>query len=459
MKAVFLVLASLSLSAAASEVVGEDWPQWRGSNRDAISAETGLLPSWTGEGPPLAWRIDDLGTGYGAPSIAEGRIFGISVRDDEEVVWALSEADGKELWAVPLNPATIEGMRQGREGPGSAPTVDADRVYVLGAGGSLSCLQVGDGKVLWRRSLVEDFGGILPLWRYNESPLVDGDRVICTPGGPEATIVALDKMTGEKIWSCKVPEAAPSEGESGSSGERGGSGGQGGRGGGGRGSGDREQKGPPSGAGYASAIAIDFAGQRQYVQFMATSLVGVAADTGELLWRYDRAANSNRINCSTPVYHDGLVFAASAYGNGGGAVRLKEGNDGKVEAEEAYFTTNMQNHHGGMIVVDDSLYGAHGGNGGGFLSCLDFRSGEVLWRDREGPKGSLAMADGRLYLRGEEGEVVLIEPNRERFVEHGRFEQPDRTASPAWTYPVIANGRMYIRDQELLLCYDIRDAG
>ncbi|MCA9263518.1 MAG: PQQ-binding-like beta-propeller repeat protein [Planctomycetales bacterium] len=215
------------------------------------------------------------------------------------------------------------------------------------------------------------------------------------------------------------------------------------------------RRGPSSSAAYASAIAIEVDGQRQYVQLLATTLVGINAADGQLLWRYDRAANRNRINCTTPVYHDGLVFAASAYGNGGGAVKLTKQPDGTFQAEEVYFTTKMQNHHGGVIVYDGCLYGANGGNEGGMLACLDFATGEDLWRDRKAEKGSLAFADGRLYLRTEEGEVVLIEPSRDRFIERGRFAQPDRTESPAWTHPVIANGKLYIRDQDTLFCYDV----
>jgi hypothetical protein len=226
-------------------------------------------------------------------------------------------------------------------------------------------------------------------------------------------------------------------------------------GGGGRRGGRRRGGFSRSGAAYASAIGIDHEGQRQYVQLTARALVGVAADDGRLLWRYDRAANRVGINCSTPIYHDGLVFAASAYGNGGGAVKLTKQASGEITAEEIYFANAMQNHHGGMIVVDDCLYGAAGGNEGGFLVCLDFKSGEILWRDRDAPKGSLAFADGRLYLRAEDGELLLIEPSRERLIERGRFDQPDRSESPAWTHPVIANGRVYIRDQDLLLCYDV----
>jgi outer membrane protein assembly factor BamB len=391
----------------------------------------------------LAWRINGIGGGYSAPSIAAGRIFGMSNRDDDEVVWALSEVDGKELWVTRLGPACREGNPPGSEGPGCTPTVDGERLYVLGAGGDLACLQVRDGKITWKRSLTEDFGGRRPMWRYNESPLVDGDKVICTPGAQDAMLVALNKLTGETIWKSQLPAGADS-GPGGFGRRPGGSGGRPGGFGG-------------SGAAYASAIAIDFDGQRQYVQFTTRALIGLAASDGKFLWRYDRPANRMGINCSTPLYHDGLVFAASAYGGGGGSVKLSKDGSGDVKAEEVYATRNMQNHHGGMIAFDGCLYGASGGNEGGFLACLDFQTGEVLWRDRKAPKGSLALADGRLYLRTEEGTMLLVEPNREQLVERGRFDQPDRTESPAWTHPVIANGKLYVRDQDLLLCYEVKE--
>jgi outer membrane protein assembly factor BamB len=215
------------------------------------------------------------------------------------------------------------------------------------------------------------------------------------------------------------------------------------------------------GAAYASAIAIDFDGQRQYVQLAARALIGIAASDGKFLWRYDRPANGMGINCSTPIYHDGMIFAASAYGTGGGLVKLSKDGSVGVKAEEVYFTRRMQNHHGGMVVIDSCLYGANGGNEGGNLVCLDFKTGEVNWNGRDlargvAPKGSILFADGRLYYRHETGTMTLIEPNPKEYVERGRFEQPDRTSSPAWSHPVVANGRLYVRDQDLLLCYDIK---
>jgi outer membrane protein assembly factor BamB len=438
------MVALLSAFHCRNAAMGADWPQWQGPDRNAMSKEKGLLQKWPAEGPPLAWRIKGLGGGDSAPSIAGGRLFGLSNRDDREVVWALSEKDGKELWVTPLGAAVQQRMPQSKEGPGCTPTVDGDRLYVLGMGGRLACLSVKDGEIVWQRSLTEDFGGVVPMWSYRESPLVDGDRLICTPGGPDALMVALDKLTGNTIWRSKLPSSDQGGGarEENS----------------GRGPG-RFGFGPSSGAAYASVIAIDFEGQRQYVQLTAKALVGIAASDGKFLWQYKAPANRNAINCSTPLYHDGMVFAASAYGAGGGLIKLTKDESGTIVPKEVYFTKRMQNHHGGMIVVDKTLYGANGGNEGGALICLDFETGDILWNERgkhEADKGAVAFADDRLYYRVEDGTMLLIEPNREKYVERGRFEQPDRSKSPAWAHPVIANGKLYVRDQDLLLCYDIQ---
>ena len=623
----------------------DDWPQWQGPQRNAISTETGLLKQWPKEGPPLAWKTSGLGGGDSAPAIAAGRIYGMANRGEDEVVWALSEKEGKEVWVTRLGPAFKQQVPQSKEGPSCTPTVDGERLYVEGVGGDVACLQVKDGKILWRRSLTTDFGGRLPMWSYRESPLVDGDKVVVTPGSEDAMLVALDKLTGKTIWQSKVPGASggsPTVPPSIGPGERAPGGGAGGPGGGsgapatvtgtkdpamftsehwgmtafsvkipngkylaklyfaetysgitgpgqrvfslnvqghelkdfdvwvkaggpnrayietvpvevtrgefrivftrqvenpaikaieivpqaevaagaatpgktvrinagvsapftdssgqvwqadtgfeggmtnpgfggfggfagGPGGGQRGPGGPGgfgggrgglggSGAAYSSAIAIDFDGQRQFVQMTAKALIGVAASDGKFLWRYDKPANGMGLNCSTPIYLDGMVFAASAYGAGGGLVKLSKDATGGVKAEEVYATRKMQNHHGGMILLDGCLYGANGGNEGGFLICLDFKTGNVLWDGREDaekrtPKGSVALADGRLYYRTEKGAVLLIEPSPKEYIERGRFEQPDRTRLPAWAHPVIANGRLYVRDQDVLFCYDVK---
>jgi outer membrane protein assembly factor BamB len=429
-----LMVAAMIVAGGASSF-GADWPQWQGANRNAMTDERGLLQEWPAGGPPLARKIRGLGGGDGAPAIAKGRILGMGHRDNKEVVWALSELDGHELWATPLGPAVTQDRPQSQEGPSCTPTVDGDRLYVIGMGGNLACLQAADGKIVWQKNFVKDFGGQAPTWSYRESPLIDGEKLICTPGAKDATFVALNKMTAEVIWTSKLPE----------SGAEASAGGRGGR-------------GPRSIAAYASPIAIDALGERQYVQFTRSALVGIAADDGRFLWQYNKAANPNGINCTTPLFYDGKIFGTSAYGAGGGLFKLSK-NNGTISAEEVWFSRRMQNHHGGVVVVDGALYAANGGLGGGALVCLDYKTGDVLWDERgtgRATKGSIALADGRIYYRTEEGPIMLIEPSRKEFLQRGRFDQPERTQAPAWSHPVVANGKLYIRDQDLLLCYDVK---
>lgn len=399
-----------------------DWPQFRGADRNAVSKEPGLLQEWPKGGPPVAWKAAGLGGGFSAPAIANGKVFGMGYLGDDEVVWALNESDGKLLWTARLGDALPQKASQAKEGPGGTPTVDGDKLYVEGMAGDISCVQVADGKVLWQRSMKNDFGAKAPTWSFRESLLVDGDNVLCTPGGPDATLVALDKLTGKTVWRAKVP-------------------------------------GNP-GAAYASPIAIEVQGQRQYVQFTARALIGVSPE-GKLLWKYDKAASKGGINCATPVYGDGLIFASAAYNHGGAAAKLIKNADGTFTAEEVYFTKQMQNHHGGMVLFDGCLYGASGGNEGGSLVCLDFKTGKVLWdgrndSERSLAKGSLALAGGRIYYRTEAGDVLLIEPSAKEYIERGRFKEPNRSRAPAWAHPVIANGKLYLRDQDNLTCFDIK---
>jgi outer membrane protein assembly factor BamB len=279
------------------------------------------------------------------------------------------------------------------------------------------CLQVSDGKLLWQKNLVRDFGGAVPRWGYAESPLVDGNKVVVTPGGRDATLVALDRMSGAVIWKGKVPEG--------------------------------------DGAAYSSAIVAQVVGQKQYIQFLAGGVVGVAAADGRFNWRYNAPANNSGINCSSPIFQEDQVFAASSYNTGGGLAKLTAGPDGGISAAQVYFTRNMRNHHGGMVVVNGHLYGFDESN----LTCLDFKTGAVKWFDRSVGKGSVIFADGHLYARSERGPVALVEANPERYIEKGRFDQPDRSGKTTWPYPVIARGRLYLRDHDNLLCYNIKAAG
>jgi outer membrane protein assembly factor BamB len=405
---VLLLGCSLSIWAGSS-----DWPQWRGLHRDAISTETGLLQAWPKDGPTLTWKATGLGEGYSEVSVADGRIFTMSERPNsdkpkkpiETFVIALEESSGKELWAVRIGPHYGDG------GPRSTPTVDGYRVYALDPHGNLLCLNAADGKEQWSKSLTKDFRGQVGGWHYSESVLIDGDRLICTPGGREATLVALDKKTGETIWKARAPE------------------------------GDRAE--------YSSVVLANVSGQKQYIQFIAGGVVGFKAEDGSFLWEYNHPANGTA-NCSTPIYHDGYVFAASAYDTGGGLARLTRKGD-KTTAKEVYFRSEMQNHHGGMVLVDGYLYG----EGGGQLYCIDFKSGKVMWHEGKPGKGSIAYADGRLYYRSEGGPMTLVEANPKKYVEHGRFDPP-KSRNAAWAHPVIANGKLYLRHADLLLCYDVK---
>lgn len=398
----------LGIIASSIPLWSADWPQWQGIDRTAVSKETGLLKQWPKDGPTLAWKATKIGGGYSTPSIAKGRIYGMSYRGDDDVVWCLEEATGKELWVTRIAAKVKVGYDQGSR---CTPTVDGDRLYCLGVDGDLACLDI-QGKVIWQKSLAKDFGGRRPDWGYSESPLIDGDRVVVAPGG-KAAIVALNKKTGETLWQAQVPGN--------------------------------------DGAQYSSITVGDFQGTRQYIQFMKKGVVAVDAVNGKFLWRYDKPHNGTA-NISTPVYSDGHVFAASGYGTGGGLVKLTKKSDG-FEAEEVYFTKEMKNHHGGMVLLGDYLYGSNEG----LLTCLEFKTGVVKWAERKAGKGSIAYADGHLYYRNEGGPIILVEANPEKYVEKGRFNQPERSKQSAWPHPVIANGKLYIRDQDVLLCYDVKE--
>jgi outer membrane protein assembly factor BamB len=404
----FVSLSLVFLFVQASPA--DDWPQWRGPRRDGISRETGLAPSWPDGGPPRLWSRTGLGEGFSTPSVVGNRLLTMGNRGDQELVIALDvAAAGKELWAAVVGPVRHRGA--GYAGPRSTPTVDGDRVYALGLNGDLVCLDLATGRLLWKKDLVADFGGIAPTWGYSESVLIDGDRLLCTPGSETSAIVALNKITGDTIW--KSPLGAE--------------------------------------AAYASIVVAEVADVRQYVQFLSAGVLGVAAADGKPLWQFNSPANETA-NISTPVVAGSLVFAASGYGTGGGAVRLEPRGD-TFSADERFFTSDMKNHHGGMIVVDGYLYGS---SDPGILTCIELATGETKWQERKPKKGSLVYVDGRLITRSEQGKVCLVEVSPQGAQIVGEFEEPDRSEKPAWPHPVVANGRLYLRDQDALRCYDVR---
>ena len=409
-------LCGLAAVVAFTALVGTspaaDWPQWQGADRTNISKETGLLKSWPKEGPPLLWTARDIGGGYCTPSVTLGKVFGMGFRDNDEVVWALDETTGKEVWSTRIAEKS-EGFGYS-EGSRGTPTIDGDRLYTLGVNGDLVCLDVAGGSPVWHKNLKKDFGGGRPGWGYCESPLIDGDKIICTPGGKK-TIVALNKKTGDVIWESGIHQGK-----------------------------ENDQ------AHYSSVVVAEIGGLRQYVQFLKGGVVGVDAADGKFLWRYNAPANGTA-NCSTPIVRGGFVFAASSYGTGGGLAEIVL-TDGKWEAKKVYFDKSMQNHHGGIVLVDGHLFG----EGSGRLRCLDFRTGEVAWESPKPGKGSITFADGMLYYRNESGPMVLVEASTKQYTEKGRFTPPDRSKKNTWPHPVIANGKLYLRDQDVLHCYDVK---
>lgn len=384
-----------------------EWPQWRGPNRDGLSSETGLLNSWPSGGPKVLWTASNLGSGYGSVAVAGDRIYLQGGRNRESVVWCLDANGGKPVWHAPLG----EALDQDRgPGPRATPTVDGDRVYALSENGTLAAIRAKDAHLAWHKNILRDFGGRNPNWLLSESPLVDGNKLIVSPGGSGTGIVAVDKMTGKDIWSSK------------------------------------ELSDP---AGYSSVIAADVDGIRTYMGLTARAAVGVRASDGKLMWRYERVANRTA-NCTTPIYSQNKVFYSSAYGTGCALLSLK-GSDGMVHADEVYFNREMMNHHGGVVLVNGYLYGFSNA----ILTCMDFNTGNVAWKDRSVGKGSLTYADGKLFLLGEGSVAGLAKASPESYQELGRFSIPD-SGLPSWAHPVVSNGKLYIRNQGTLTCYDVR---
>ena len=378
-----------------------DWPQWRGPNRDGVSPETGLLDSWPKGGPPLLWKIHGLGEGYAAAAVSGGRLYIQGQQGDEEFVLAFDSNTGKQLWRS----QTGRQFRESRGyGPRGTPSVDGDRLYALAADGMLVCLETATGKRIWGFNIVDRFHGQVLHWGISESPLVDGDRVIVTPGAAGAAVVALDKMNGKVLWTSQSDQA-----------------------------------------GYSSPVAFDVAGSRKVVVFTGEAAIGLDFNSGRLLWRYERVANRTA-DIATPIVHDGQIFLSSDYGTGCALLKVSAAG-----ASEVYFNRDMRNHYSTSVLVGDYLYGFSSS----ILTAMKFQTGEVAWRDRSVGKGSLIYADRHLYCLGEEGVVGLVEATPAGYREKSRFEIP-KGGFPTWSPPVIADGKLYLREQDNLYCYNIK---
>jgi outer membrane protein assembly factor BamB len=405
----FPIILSLVLVQGAAGSAGNvaDWPQWHGPERTGLSKETGLLKSWPSSGPAVAWTASNLGEGYGSVSMKGDQIFVQGTKGSDSLVFCLNRADGKLVWSRVLGP-NGDDSRGG--GPRGTPTVDGNNVYALSENGDLACLKINDGSVIWQRNILKDFGGKNPGWLISESPLVDGNNLIVTPGGSGSSIVALDKMSGKTVWTSKELSDQ---------------------------------------AAYSSCLAADVGGVRTIIGFTAGAAVGVRATDGKLMWRYEPVANRTA-NITTPIIHDDKVFYTSAYGTGCALLGLKAQN-GEVKAEEIYFNRDMQNHHGGVVLVNGYLYGFSNA----ILTCMEFATGKTMWRDRSVGKGSVTYADGHLYLLGENNTVGLAEATPTGYKEKGRFQIADQ-GWPSWAHPVVCGGRLYIRNQGTLTSYDVK---
>ena len=417
---VTMILAGLALPLMSARLQADDWPQWRGPHRDGLSQEKGLLQEWPKDGPKLRWQVQETGSGYATPAVVGDRLYLLGNDGlENEFVRALAAGDGKALWSTRLGKVGNPNQQPKFPAARSTPTVEGEVLYALGSDGDLACVETATGKIRWQKSLRADFGGKPGIWAYAESPLVDGEALICTPGGEEATLVALNKKTGATLWKCAL------------------SGG--------------------SDAAYSSAIVVEFGGVKQYVQMLQNGLIGVAAKTGELLWRYDKTVSRFKANIPSPVARNGYLYTAGA-GTGGAILKFQVA-DGKVTAEPITFSPKLPASIGGSVVLDDCFYGTTGQA----LVCTELATGTLKWEERALAPAALCYADGRFYLHGENGEVALVAATPAGCQEKGRFappNQPKRSADmeKAWAYPVVSNGRLYIRDHNLLWCYDVRSS-
>jgi outer membrane protein assembly factor BamB len=394
----------------AGKSVGADWPQFNGPHRDNKSLEKDLSPRWPKEGPKLAWTSHGIGNGFSSVAVVQGVVYTMGNKGTSETVIALDAGTGEKIWSAPVSWASHPSAG---DGPRSTPSVGQGSVFALGGNGDLTCLDAKSGTIRWRQNIMKEFGGDIPGWGVCESVLLDQNRLICTPGGSKATLVALNPENGEVIWKALVPQK------------------------------DR--------AGYASPVVAEVGGLRQYVQFTNSGTVGLRADSGDFLWRDDSASNGTA-NCSSPLVAGDFVFTSSNYGTGGSLVKLVANPSG-VKAERVYHTQRMSVHHGDMVIVNGLVFGA---SDPGILTCLELATGKVKWASRAAGKGSITYAADRLYLRTEQGTMILAEATGDAYHELGRFEQANRAASAAWAHPVVAAGRLFLRDQDLLVCYDLK---
>jgi outer membrane protein assembly factor BamB len=407
-----LFAAALVAFSQLPSALAADWPQWRGIHRDGKSGDTGLLKEWPEGGPKLLWKATGLGKGYAGIIVVGDRLYTVGDKDDASSLMALNADGSQVLWTTKVGKPGAPGWG-GFAGPRGMPTVDGDLIFTVDQWGELVCVRASDGKEQWRKSFEKDFAASRPEWGFAESPFVDGDNLIVTPGGPNGAMVKLKKKTGEVVW---------------------------------------QSKGVTDQTQYASIIAAPIGGARHYCQISMENVFGVSAADGAVLWKVTRKGKTAVI--PTPIVEDEFVFYSSGYGVGCELYKVS-GSGSSFSAEKVYANKNMANHHGGVVKVGPHLYGYSDGKG---LVCQDFKTGEIVWAEKEKiKKGAVSFADGMLYCREEDsGRMILVVATPDGYQEKGQFAQPDRAKDKAWPHPTIANGKLYLRDQDLLLGYDVK---
>ena len=412
MNVAFAISAALLISTAA-HLGAEDWPQWRGPNRDDVSLEKDLLQSWPDRGPTSVWTNENSGLGYAGFSIVGDRLYTMGLEQSSDspksFVLCLNSGDGTEVWRTEIDD---QFSNDWGDGPRSTPTYSDGKLFTLSASGKVVCLDADSGELVWKQSLVDDFGGKVPYWGYSESVLVHDGKVLCTPGGAQGAIVALNKSNGEKVWQSEdFTEAAH----------------------------------------YSSIIHANVNGKSQYIQLTQTKLVGLS-DQGKVIWTADWPRGRIAV-IPTPIFHDGKVYVSSGYNAGSMLVDISGGG-----AEQVWDNRIMKNHHGGVIRIGQHLYGYSDGRG---WTCQNWETGEPVWQDKSLGKGAVGYADGRLYCIDEKtGRVVLAEASPDGWKSCGEFRLNPLSGNRKpqggiWVHPTIANGKLYLRDQERIYCFDI----
>jgi len=400
-----------------NEIKNIRWPQFHGPRRDNLSEDTGLMKRWPDGGPKLIWKAEGIGHGFSSVAITDGRIYTAGNIGDDTIITAL-DMSGNILWQEPNGPA----YKRSYPGARGTPTITDGKLYHLNGDGYIVCLEAKTGKRIWGLNILEKFHGRNIEWGLSESLLVDGQNIICCPGGEEISMVALDRDTGETVWTCTEVGDKPS---------------------------------------YAASILVNYKGLRQIVTFMSASAIGVAADTGKLLWKYDHPIKYDA-NIVTPIYHDGHIILFATFGRGATMLKLNVKGE-ECAVEEVWRTEELDNEHGGVVLVDGYLYGhADGNHKWRHWACLELQTGKTMYSVKGLPvkgSGALTYADGMLYLLSDNSTVALVPANPEGFEIVSQFQLPQGGKGPTWAHPVVLDGRFYIRHGNFLYVYDVRAEG